>query len=351
MLVRLAKIVAINLGAILLVAILAELIFGNWFSRDPLDRINIQRGVSLRVDPTPLYSGAQPFVYRRDRWGFRGPGVEPAKVDVLSVGGSTTNQLYLPEEDTWQAVMMRRAAERGRPLVVANAGLDGQTTVGLLYAFETWFGNVPGLKPRFVLAYLGVNDALLGGSTTDTLAFSSVYRWIHYNSALYRLGKTFEGAVLARNERLTHSRVDFARAQWTDKPNFPDNRSARPQSDPAAYADRLREIIARIRAMGSEPVFVTQSRGDYRVEGGKLVGVAAEQGLNGVDQGRLLGEFNRTTLSVCIEAKIACLDLAGEVAFGDGDFYDVVHNTPQGAAKIGAWLGDRMADLVKRKAD
>lgn len=339
-----AKLLAVNLGVLLAAAAVIELAFGTWLSSDPLDRLNIQRGIDIRVDASSLYPGGGIVVYRRNRWGFRGGDIDPAAVDILTVGGSTTNQLYLPEDKTWQESMARRLRELGSPATVVNAGLDGQSTVGHLFSFEAWFPNVPGLKPKIALAYVGINDALIDWSSTDDLRYSSWQKWFRANSALFRLGRTVEGAIQARVDRLTHHAVDFAEAGWTDRPNFPDNRSARPHSDAAAYAERLRALTGLIRVLGAEPVFVTQARGDYRLVEGKGMGLAAESGMNGIDHHRLLAEFNAAALRVCAEERLRCLDLAGSLAFADGDFYDALHNTPQGAEKVGLWLAKALVE-------
>ena len=46
------------------------------------------------------------------------------------------------------------------------------------------------------------------------------------------------------------------------------------------------------------------------------------------------------------EGLATCLDLAAELRFEPGDFYDYEHNTPQGARKIGQWLAGKLAGLV-----
>lgn len=347
MLGRILKIVVINLGLLLAGLLAVELIFGYWSSHDPIARLNISRSSAVRVDATGLYPGGAPFIYHRDEWGFRGKGAAPAAIKILTVGGSTTNQLYLPEDATWQAVLARSLAERGKPVGVANSGIDGQSTVGHLFNFENWYPNIPGLKPRIVLAYVGVNDAMIGVNATDSLAFSSFFKWFRHNSALFRLSHTVMGALKARHANLAHVRLDYAHAKWTDTPNTASNHEARAIADPVAYGQRLHQMIDRIEAMGARPVLVTQPRGDYKLVDGKVWGVIRDDDpLNGVDNWRLLAAFNAVTLTVCAERKVTCLDLAGELAFSDGDFYDHVHNTPAGAAKIGVWLADRLAGLL-----
>ncbi|TAN71225.1 MAG: SGNH/GDSL hydrolase family protein [Magnetospirillum sp.] len=347
MLGRLLKIIAINLGLLLAGLLAVESIFGGWFSRDPIDRLNISRSSAVQIDATGLYPGGTEFTYRRDGWGFRGRGIDPAAIQILTVGGSSTNQTYLPDDATWQATLARELSRRGKPVGIANSGIDGQSTVGHLFNFESWFPSVPGLKPQVVLVYVGINDAMIGVNATDSLAFSSRFKWFRHNSALFRLGHTVTGALEARRTNLSHRALDFAHARWTDTPNTADNRQARSVADPAGYAERLRRLTDRIEAMGARPVFVTQARGDYKIIDGKVWGmVRDDDALNGVDNWRLLAEFNAVTLAVCAERKVTCLDLAGELAFADGDFYDHVHNTPAGAARIGAWLAERLAGLL-----
>jgi lysophospholipase L1-like esterase len=342
---RTLKIVGVNLGVLLAAALIAELIFGAWLSDDPLDRVNIQRDIELRIDARGLYPEGTVFTYRRDHWGFRGaPGIDPASIDVVTIGGSTTNQLYLPETATWQTILQARARELGSPLTIANAGLEGQTTIGMTFNLEAWFPFVPGLKPKYILAYVGLNDVFLGSSTTDTLSFLNLERRLKYNSALYRLGTVIRGTLQARAERIAHFPVDFAAAQWTDKPAYDDNRQARPEADPEGYRRRLVQLAHRIRDFGAEPVFVTQRRGDSFVKDHKLFGVAAPSGMNGVDHWRLLDAFNDVTVEVCEAERIKCIDLARHVAFEIGDFYDVVHTTPQGAEKVGRFIAEALIE-------
>ncbi|MGE5477721.1 MAG: SGNH/GDSL hydrolase family protein [Bacteroidales bacterium] len=337
-------ILAINLGLLLLVAVAAELLFGTWFSKEPLDQLGLVRNSSTVISAGPLYDGGTDFTYRRDSWGFRGDGFDPAKVTILTVGGSTTNQLYLPDSATWQAVMERELRAQGRDVVVANAGIDGQSTVGHVRAMEDWFPHVPGLKPHFVLFYVGLNDVHAGNGVgaVDALQHASKVKWFRQHSALWQAGTKVVGAFTARRARLNHQRVDFAGAQWTDTPAQPD---WRPEGLDA-YKERLRRLAQASHAMGAVPVFVTQTRVDFKAEDGRVLGMVEGDGLNGVDQYRRLSAYNRATREVCADEGLLCLDLAREVTFEPGDFYDYLHNTPQGAERIGRWLAAKLAGLV-----
>jgi hypothetical protein len=82
------------------------------------------------------------------------------------------------------------------------------------------------------------------------------------------------------------------------------------------------------------------------LEHGRLIGIVKSEGPNGVDQGRALARVNAATLETCRERHVVCLDLAAELHFADGDFYDFEHNTPQGAEKIGHWLAGKLVGLI-----
>lgn len=345
MFTRIFKVVAVNLALLLVLLAGAELLFGTWFSDDPLDQLGLPRDTKALVSAKPLYQGGDgEFVYRRDKWGLRGDHADPSRITILTIGGSTTNQLYLPEESTWQQVLERQFHDNGRSdVVVANAGIDGQSTVGHLQALRDWFPHVPGLKPRFVLAYVGINDTQVSGTWIDTLRHHSFNRIVKQKSAVFRLSRQVTGMVVAKRAKLMHQKVDYAAAQWTETGAQPVPAG---DSNVEQYRQRLKLMADEIHAMGAVPVFVTQTRGDFKLAGGKVLGMVTDEGPNGIDQYNALAPYNAATRQVCREHGLLCLDLAKELTFADGDFYDYLHNTPQGADKIGRWLYAKLAGLV-----
>src|ERR1700687_2157611 len=229
---KLWRVIAVNLAVLLALALAGELVFGEWIAASPLGRFAVPRNVRVPISAASLYPGGGEFLYRRDAMGFRGPGVDPARISILTIGGSTTNQLYLPDEATWQAVLEGSLRQTGHDEAVANAGMDGQSTLGLIADLELWFPNVPHLKPRLVLAYVGINDVYISGPMMahlvsdrqpgqmqrGRLRFSRVSREVEQRSALVRLWTTVAGSIRTSRAKLRHQRVDFARARWTDQP-------------------------------------------------------------------------------------------------------------------------------------
>ncbi|MDK9722071.1 MAG: GDSL-type esterase/lipase family protein [Rhodospirillales bacterium] len=339
------KLIAVNLGLLLAGAVGLELIFGDWF-KDGLASLNVQRDYEIRYSAKGLYEGAGEIVYERDRFGFRGAyGHDPAQIELLTIGGSTANQIYLPQDQTWQAVLGRALDIR-----IASAAIDGQSSIGHLAAFERWFPQLPNLRPKWVLAYVGLNDILVGDSANaDRLEhFPSLQHHIRRKSALYRLIQTAKGMAAANKGRMVHHKVDFENAVWTTQPTRHDWPQARAQAL-EAYKGRVRALIGQTRALGAQPILVTQRHGDWRLRPDGAVEGIVEPGAatNGVDHRLLMGLYNKATLEVCRAEAAICLDLASKLEFEPGDFYDLVHNTPAGAARIGQWLALELKDVVK----
>src|SRR4029077_12552998 len=117
-------------------------------------------------------------------------------------------QLYLPEEATWQAVLERSLRQTGRDVVVANAGLDGQSTIGMVADLELWIPYVPHLKPRLVLVYVGINDVYIRDTWRDSLHVVRFGREFEKRRPLVGLGPPGPGSIRPSRAELRHRAVD-----------------------------------------------------------------------------------------------------------------------------------------------
>src|SRR5262249_53516482 len=79
-----------------------------------------------------------------------------ARVELVTVGGSTTDQQFITEGETWQDVLHARTG-----IVLANAGVPGMTSHGHVLALQDWLHRIPALPAKHYLHYLDVNDAML----------------------------------------------------------------------------------------------------------------------------------------------------------------------------------------------
>ncbi len=361
------RIAAWNAVFLALVILIAELAFGGWMDsiRAPsLWRLSIYRNVAWTFAAADQYGRRDPILYRRDRFGLRGNYGAPGDVDILVLGGSTTDERFVTEGETWTDVFARCLSDAGRATRVANAGIAGQSTRGHIRNFDVWLNHIPGLKPRHALAYIGVNEPLLESRVNEDdveqYRESALPLWLErlkLNSALYALYRAATGNLAAWRAGIHHlgttnaggegTRADGIDRQWhriaanslavaSDEHTrrLAAAKAAR-KDDLATYRERLARLAQAIRAFGAEPVFVTQTAAGFRIEGGVIRG--------GVDDYLSLRAFNDATMAFCEQNGLSCFDLGRAFATEDGDFYDPVHMTPRGSAKAGTMICHALA--------
>jgi len=347
------RLVAIN-ALILLIGLAAlELIFGSWIRDNRIRQLNLITNRSYSHDVESLYdNGGRPVEYRRDAYGLRGDYASPSEIDILTVGGSTTDQKYVSEGLTWQDQLRNRFAADGRDISVVNAGVDGHSTIGHLRSFEWWFPHIPDLSPTYVLFYVGINDVHVESQEKyDDLekddSPKTVWEWLRERSGLYYGYRTLRGMVRAESRKVGHRKVDFDELVWVDAP-LRRNQAARSKARRRQYANRLKKLAQLTRSLGAEPIFVTQLLMSSKVVDGKIVGIQGTPS-NGIDVYRILELFNQTTMQTCNEVGAICVDLATELRpeLTEDDFYDFSHTTPSGSAKIGAYLYRSLRDELE----
>ena len=90
---RFLGIVAVNLALLAVGLAALELAFGGWLDSRKLNRLNLIRDSRYAYDVSKIYADPDPIItYSRDRFGLRGSFSSPEEIDLLTVGGSTTDQ-------------------------------------------------------------------------------------------------------------------------------------------------------------------------------------------------------------------------------------------------------------------
>jgi len=347
----------INVVILSLGILLVELVFGNWIVKDRLNRLNIIRSAEIDYDIEGLYeSSFKTSRYTRDQYGLRGAFQRPSEIDILTVGGSTTDQRYIADGLTWQDVIQKSFQAEGRDIVVGNAGVDGQSTYGHIKNFEWWFPHVHGLNPKYVVFSIGLNDFYKDeGFGYDALvkkdrkkAFKEV---LSEKSAVYHVLRTLSGIYKAEVvEEIGHEFVDFSKLEWTHSPLQRDWRSLM-ATRLKEYGERVSFLIFKTREFGSIPILVTQPSHKHRIKDGKIEGVkhASEYEslpINGVDHYYMMRISDGVACSVAAKHDVMCVDMGGETFWEDSDFYDYAHMTPQGTEKTGKYLHAMLKDFI-----
>ncbi|MEE2745491.1 MAG: GDSL-type esterase/lipase family protein [Pseudomonadota bacterium] len=349
---RTIKIVGTNIVLVIGVIVVAELLFGNWIFGPQYSFLNLPRNEKRYFDVSKFMSGQDLIQYTRDKHGLRGNyGGDPKNIDILVLGGSTTNERFLDDKSTWVAQLGQRFFESNHMFTIVNAGVEGQSTRGHIASFDLWFPNIPGLRPRYVIGYIGINDIAVGKDREQYDYMQSpdpVRRFRQYlvnHSVFYNHIRRFRGILLARKTRLNHGANSYKLGKWVPVVKQIDLTQLKSdiKMQLNSYEERLRHLAQKIVKFGAEPIFVTQTRGDYRLKGKELY-VLVDRGSTSTrfgptDRGmRQMALFNNITLSVCKDLDIFCIDLANDLKFKETDFYDSVHTTPAGSKKIADYL-------------
>lgn len=343
-----------NAGILLLLLLPVELFFGDWLKPNPLHQLNVLRNQHLQVNLRNLYAHPTGTItYSRDQYGLRGTAFNaPERIDVLTVGGSTTDQRYIDDQHTWQMQLERLFAQHGNPLIFSNAGIDGHSTIAHVASTQHWFPHIPGLKPKYILFYTGINDfCITPGHQRDRLQLHPIL----HRSAVYQLYKKLHGMYTAKRLKLLHNKVDLTRASFTTQPLItqPAQYTTLSQAYRSAYAQRLQQLLRYTRQTGAQAILITQPVGYYHLTPqGEVNGVNEtlyyDVPINGVDFYHLKKLLDDTCRSVAARHHVPCIDVNQLARFTPDDFYDYVHPNPRGTQKLAEALYPELKRVMGR---
>ena len=352
------KLILINSTVIISLLFILELFFGNWLNSNKLNNLNIIMGKTINYNIDALYPWyTDKITYVRDEWGFRGEYPDLNSIDILTVGGSTTDQRYISEGHTFQDVLRKKFKKNGKNIFVVNAGIDGQSTFGHIKNFDLWFSNIPDLKVKYFLFFIGVNDFYKDDHNQyDNLnkqTNNSITSIIESNSALYHLYKTIKGMYFAKVYGLSHDvghkKSQFSTKTWVSYPLLSNHKEII-KGRLSSYEQRLNILCKKVKSFGSIPIFVTQSQRrlydfiDQNLYGEPNVFKNNEgQIINGVDYYYMMKLLHESTKKISNDNGGIFINLDHELIFDiKNDFYDSAHQTPSGAKKIGEYLFQKL---------
>jgi hypothetical protein len=324
-----AVLLAVNSGLILLGLCVLELTFGNWL----LPYVPPQASMFDRklVFMQELYEPRSEVTYIRDRYGLRGLNSPISNLDLMTVGGSTTDQIYITEGETWQDVIHLRTG-----IAIANAGVEGMTSAGHIVSVEDWLHRIPNLHARYFLHYVGVNDAALPSFPPPWDSWS---RQLRPRSAIWHSVTKFRD-WLADPIVIDHAAVHAWKVSPGEWIKAEVDRSRITDYVEKTFKPNLRRLLDIHSRNGESAIFVSQPANPLFFKHELDTVFLAHPDRELVEWAVALHEINSATGAVCHEKPERCrfIDLAQAVSFEPADFYDLVHYTPSGARKIGEFL-------------
>ena len=288
--------------------------------------------------------------------GFRGPN--PPKnfeesLTMITVGGSATDCRFLSDGKTWPDRLSVRLGQKFQKVWLNNAGMDGQSTFGNIILLKQVLID---LHPDYLLFLVGVNDA--GRSDLNR-------RDAHFIGEKTRAGRLTDASELLSTLRViwrsrqAHERqldhvfdLDLAKVPTkfvSDEEVARRLEHARQQRAVSSYRDRLNQIVLIARDAGIEPILVTQPA---------LFGEGTDP-TTGVDLGplvygvitsgqmwKILEIYNDVTRSVGRAHEVVVIDLARELPKDSAYYYDWIHYTNEGAARVADILSSRLESYL-----
>jgi lysophospholipase L1-like esterase len=285
--------------------------------------------------------------HTKNSLGFRGP--DPPKdfskrLTVLTIGGSTTECLFLSDGRTWTDQMARRLAPSFPDLWVNNAGLDGQSTYGHLILLRDF---VDDLHPRVAVFLIGANEIGLDASNpydTSLLpppsAIRSAASFLTDHSELAGLAQNLLRVSRAHSAGFGHVQIDLTTIRHLEHdPAYTAATIATFSAALPSFAARVAAIVEECRRHGIEPVLITQPwlNGDA-IDPATGVNLATIQ-VRGAANGRLWWQvqerYNDVTRQTAAAHGVLVIDAARELPKDSRLFYDFMHFTNAGAARLG----------------
>tara|TARA_B100000989_G_scaffold297420_1_gene283150 strand:+ start:7187 stop:8509 length:1323 start_codon:yes stop_codon:yes gene_type:complete len=361
-----SQILIFNMALLLFCLFLLQLLFGDWLYNNPwLNKSVVISDVSLLTKLNNLYDSDSDYInYSRDQYGLRGKYDSVDNIDIITIGGSTTDQRYIADSLTFQRVLQKEFLNSGRNISIANAGIDGQSTIGHINNFYWWFPYIKNLRADYFLFFIGINDYhVLNSKIKRTpqsdlvnikTGYSKMDKFQYYFSKniIYQLIGLLDAFYYSKKEGLTHgahkpvtiSNKNIEKGKIFDYDTMM-------KQDLIDYKDRLFKLDYEVKKLGGKTIFVSQSRKIYKIKNKQIIGVPnfgkyKDIEVNGVDYFHIMQLMHNSVKEVAQQTNAIFLDLDSELIFDyDKDFYDDMHTTPLGSEKIGKYLYEKLKHL------
>jgi lysophospholipase L1-like esterase len=327
------------------------------------NKIVLARNQKIIYDNNKIIKLDKVIYYSRNQLGFRGE-LPPRNLDktlsILTVGGSTTECIYISDGKTWSDIVASKLKREFAPLWLNNAGLDGHSTFGHQVLLEDYLIK---LKPKVILFLVGANDQCLTDygpldkkifKNPGTPSRGSLINTLAQYSYVMNYAINFEKYSKAVKFGLAHSNIDFTKLKSIEVDHnrlnsiLEENRSQYLKP----YAQRLQKLIDETREHGIEPVMITQPMIYGNVVdpvSGADLRRADVGGINGETSWEVLELYNEVLKQVASKNQVLLIDLATAMPKSSRYFYDTFHFTNEGCQLVAEIIFQKLAPFLAEK--
>lgn len=296
---------------------------------------------TCRRVPTPAFTSKSPTAFR-----------------VLTLGGSTTRNFTLPEQDRYPH-RLQELLQRDNPALsveVFNAGMDWFATKHSVINYAT---NLRDWQPDLVIVMHGINDVYRSFSDPDVAMGPYDRLWSHF------YGPSINGAKPPTFEQdrfvhwapywfsdlryITYRERDVPLERYVALPDFKrnlgylvhdvrnDGASVVLMTEPSLYKDTMTDEERAVLWFGRSFCKERKSFVDYEYPSPSSLG-------------RAMSAFNMATKQLGAAEHVKVIDLDAEIAKNLENFSDDVHYRVAGAHQVAEVVAReiRDADLVRR---
>ena len=335
---QIGNILIINFFIILICFILIEIFSGDLIFKKGLKCSYVLCNANYNYT-TDLYSKTKIKIkYLKDENGFRGRTNEIDKINILTVGGSTTDERYLNLNDTWSEKLEKLFLNKSVKIDVVNAGIDGQSTYGHIWNFNNWFNKIEKLKIDYIIFYVGINEKKQPGRHDLDISKvrypKKILYILKYNNGL--TSKIYEFLVHKKNP-IDELNVAHSKNRKTNYVKVDSNI----QYEFNSLGNNIEKLITLTKNLGAEPIFVTQKTLRWKKKNDEIYSISKKENFFMREK-----KISEIILNKCKIFKIFCLDGFKGIKLNLEDTYDLVHTSPSGSQKIAYFIFSNIRENI-----
>tara|TARA_B110000003_G_C16602870_1_gene516339 strand:- start:104 stop:1051 length:948 start_codon:yes stop_codon:yes gene_type:complete len=312
-------------------------------------------GQTLKYEVNFLENKDYKLIYKRDEYGFRDRHKELNDIDVLVLGGSTTDQRWIKDEDTWTNQLEERLKiYHKKDIDVVNSGIDGQSTFGHIWNFNNWYNKLSSFSPKYIIFYIGINDELTLSpkeikksrevldsplDTSNLNFFIKIKNILKKNNGIIYQGYTIVKSFVFKNEDykdVGYSPDRKKRNYKVSTKKFLTNINSKEN-----FIDNLNLLYKYTLEINAIPIFITQKT----VKSIKINNQILSY--NGIDYFSSEKKISNIIIDFCNNKELFCINVNELFDLSADDTYDLVHLSPKGSIKLSEFLFDKLKYELK----
>ena len=329
------KIISTNLILCLIVYALFEVFSGDYIIGKNTTLNNnylvIDKPIEYDVD---LYTKKPIKIkYKRDQYGFKDRFKNVDSIDIIAVGGSTTEQRYLAIENTWPDLLEKKFNNNNDfDIDIINAGISGQSSEGHIWSLNHWFKNIKDLKPQYIIFYMGINENENVTAKGDPQPHQlkniklkdKIKKYLKNNNGItYKIYLKFT----LKKSALLNVWHDSERYNSSYKLIGPDASKFKKVTF-IRLEKKLEELSRLTNEIGARPIFVTQKTLRWKKDKSLIYSI------DNINHYFNEKKISKVIIDFCIKKNIKYIDGFNKLKFIKEDTWDLVHTSPSGSEKI-----------------